>query len=107
MANFLINNGADINGNSKMGTPLMAAVVKGNKEIVKLLISKNINLDTIDANGTTALIYATMFKNYEIVNDLVKAGANINLKDNRQNGAIEYAILTNDDKLITLLKQNK
>ena len=105
VAKFLINKGADVNGNSKMGTPLMAAVVKGNTEMAKLLLSKKVDVNCVDFNGTTALIYATMFKHYDIVDELVKAGANVEMKDNRKNGAIEYAILANDDKLMELLKQ--
>ena len=101
---FLINNGADCNGNSKMGTPLMAAVVKGNTKIVQLLLNKKVNLNATDGNGTTALIYATMFRYYDIIKALVKAGADVELKDNRKNGAVDYAILANDDKMMELLK---
>ena len=67
VAKFLIENGSDINGNSKMGTPLMAAIVKGNTEIAKLLIEKKANVNSSDANGTTALMYAVQFKNSDIL----------------------------------------
>lgn len=104
VAKFLINNGSDINQKSSMGTPLMAAVVKGNIEIVNELLNKKAAINSIDSNGTSALLYATMFKNYEIVKLLIKANANPYLKDNRGNSAIDYAILANDDKLIETLK---
>ena len=109
VAKFLIENGADINGNSKMGTPLMAAIVKGNTEAAKLLIENKADVNAADENGTTALIYASNFKNYDLVSLLVSAGAKTEHKDNRNNSAIDYAILTNDDKLLLLLKnmQNK
>jgi len=32
VAKFIMEHGGDVNGNSNMGTPLMAAVVKGNLE---------------------------------------------------------------------------
>ena len=104
VAKFLINNGADLNYNTSMGTPLMAAVVKNNTEIVNLLVNKNVNVEQKDANGTTALIYASMFKNYEIAKMLIKAKANYETKDNRGNSALDYAILADDDKLIQILK---
>ncbi|WP_395052932.1 ankyrin repeat domain-containing protein [Flavobacterium sp.] len=107
VAKFLIENGSDINGNSKMGTPLMASIVKGNNEIAKLLIENKADVNSTDANGTTALIYATNFKNYEIVSLLIKADADYNKEDNRGNSALEYAILLNDDKLIETLKNKK
>jgi ankyrin repeat protein len=107
VAKFLIENGSDINGNSKMGTPLMAAVFKGNNEIAKLLIDKKANIHTEDANGTSALIYAANFKNYEIVQLLITAGADYNKKDLRGSSALDYAILLDDDKLIETLKNKK
>lgn len=104
VAEFIIENGGDINGNSNMGTPLMAAIVKGNNEIAKILIEKKADVNLTDANGTTALIYATMFKNIEIVTLLIKKNANPYLKDNRGNSALDYAILSDNDKLIETLK---
>ncbi len=104
VAEFLIHNVKDINGSSKMGTPLMAAVVKRNTEIVKLLLENKANPNISDVNGTTALLYAVQFKNYEIVAMLIQAKANPDMKDNRGNSALDYAILSNDDKLIEILK---
>jgi ankyrin repeat protein len=103
----LIENGSDINGNSKMGTPLMACVVKGNNEIAKFLIEKKADIHLADTNGTTPIIYATNFKNYEVVSLLIKAGADYTKKDNRGNSALDYAILLDDDKLIETLKNKK
>lgn len=107
VAEFLIKNGADLNYNNAMGTPLMAAVVKNNTEIVNLLIDKNVNVELKDANGTTALIYAAMFKNHDIAKLLIKANANYDTKDNRGNSALDYAILADDDQLIQILKTKK
>lgn len=104
VAKFLIESGSDINGKSKFGTPLMACIVKANNEIAKVLIDKKADLDFADGNGTTALIYATNFKNYEIVSALVKAKANLAFKDSKNSTALDYAILANDDKLIEILK---
>lgn len=107
VAAFLINNGADINYKNEMGTPLLAAVVKNNVAIVKILIDKKANIEAKDANGTTALIYAAMFKNYEICDLLIQVGANCETKDNRENSALDYAILADDDRLIQILKTQK
>ncbi len=104
VAKFLIESGSDINGKSKFGTPLMACIVKANNEIAKLLIDKKADLEFADGNGTTALIYATNFKNYEIVSALVKAKANVAFKDSKNSTALDYALLANDDKLIEILK---
>ena len=107
VAKFLIEIGSDLNGNSKMGTPLMAAIFKGNNEIAKILIDKKADVTIADANETTALIYATNFKNYEIVHLLILAGADYNKKDSKGSSALDYAIVMDDDKLIETLKNKK
>ena len=107
VANFLIHNVKDINGSSSMGTPLMAAVVKKNIEIVKLLLDNKANPNISDASGTTALMFATIFKHYEIVEMLLKAAAIQDLKDIRGKSAIDYATISNDEKLIQIFKEHK
>lgn len=104
VADFLIQHVKDINAMSGMGTALMAATVKGYVGIVKKLLEKKADPNIPDSNGTTALIYASIFKNYEVADFLIKAKADPHAKDNRGNSAIDYAILSNDDKLIQILK---
>lgn len=104
VAHFLIKNVSDINGNSPMGTPLMAAVVKGNKEIVLALLEKNADPNLTDANGTTALIYAVQFKNAAIIKLLLSHKADKSKIDNKGKTAFEYAVFSNDDEIINLLK---
>lgn len=106
VANFLIKKVKDINGSSAMGTPLMAAAVKGNKEIVQVLLENRANPNITDPSGTTALIYATIFKQYEIVEMLIKASAVLDLKDIRGHSAVDYAEISKDEKLIQLFKNN-
>ncbi|KGO89488.1 ankyrin repeat domain-containing protein [Flavobacterium suncheonense] len=105
VAAFLIKEGAEINGKSNYGTPLMAAVVKGNTEIVKLLLENNADTGISDATGNTALIYAVIFKKYEIAELLVKAKANINATDIRGKSALDYAKMVGDDRLIQILNR--
>lgn len=105
VAEFLVAKGANINGTSNYGSPLMAAVVKGNSQLVKLFLKHNADTSIADSSGNTALIYATIFKKYEIAEMLVKANANIDLKDIRGKSALDYAKMTNDEKLLQLLKK--
>lgn len=107
VAKNLLENGANIDAVSGMGTALMASVVKGNEEMVKYLIERKANPNLADANGTTALLYSVMFKKHNLAAILMKAGANPEHKDNRGQSAIDYAILANDDKLIEILKTKK
>lgn len=105
VVSFLVDNVDDINGSSAYGTPLMAAVVKGNLPITKLLIAKKAKTNIADANGTTALHYATLFKQNEIAKLLVEAGASYNLKDGNGKSAYDYALINNNKELLTLFKK--
>lgn len=100
----LLYQGADIDSKIDMGTALMAAVVKGNDDIVLFLLEKGANPNLKDANQSTALIYATLFKNKEIMSILIKYKADKNLKDARNLTALDYAKQFNNEELIQILK---
>lgn len=106
VAKFLTDKKAAVNYLSGMGTALMAAVAKGNDEMVKYLLSNGADANVADANGSTALIYATMFKQHDNVAALIRAKADPTHKDGRGNSAMDYAILADDDQLIQTLKSN-
>jgi len=101
---FLVNKLDSIDVKSDYGSPLMAAVVKGETKIVSLLIENNANLNLTDKNGTTALHYAVMFRNYDIIKLLLEADADFNLKDNRNQSALDYALIFKDQTIINLFK---
>jgi ankyrin repeat protein len=100
---FLIKKGADVNGNSKMGTPLMAAAVKNNKDCVSMLLKNKADVNMSDANGSTALHYAVIFKHYDLIALLLEFSADKLQKDGRGLSPIDYAQMSKDDKLINLL----
>lgn len=105
IVSFLVDKIADINGTSEYGTPLMAAVVKGKVAITKLLLDKKAKTNIADANGTTALHYATLFKQTQIAKLLVEAGAKYDLKDGNGKSAYDYALINNNKELLTLFKK--
>jgi ankyrin repeat protein len=104
VAKFLIQNGADLNYVSVNGTALMACVFKSEFELVDELLKKNINLDLTDTNGQTALMLAVQFINVGMVKKLVFAGANKALKCKQDKTAFEYAVFSNNEEIINLLK---
>lgn len=104
VANFLIENGSDLNYVSPNGTVLMACVFKNELELVDELISKKVNLDLTDGNGMTALMLAVQFTNVEMVKKLVSAGANKALKCKQDKTAFEYAAFSGNEQIINILK---
>ena len=107
VALFLVKHASDINGSSKMGTPLMAAVFKDNPTIVEALLTMKADPNIADANGTTALHYAIMNRNETVVKLLVDAHADVVFKDKRGNSAVDYGNMTKNQTIINLLKKNK
>jgi ankyrin repeat protein len=52
----------------------------------------------------TALMYAVQFKNVEIVKKLLNAKANKEQKCKQNKTAFEYAVFSNNEEIINLLK---
>lgn len=104
VAKYFIENGADLNIKTDMGSALMACIVKGNNEIGKLLIDKKADLNIIDNQGTTALMYAVQFKNIEMIKLLLAHKADKNLTDSKGKTAFEYATFSENEEIINLLK---
>lgn len=106
VAKHLINNVDDIDSKSGYGTPLMAATVKKNVEIIKLLLEHGANPNIADQNGSTALHFSVIFNYIDIVKLLVNANAKFDLKDNRGKTALDYAEVTQNKTIIQILNPN-
>lgn len=104
VANFLIDNNANVNYVSENGTALMACVVKGEFELLDKLIKNGAKIDAIDKNGMTALMLAVQFNNQEMVKKLLSENANKTLKCNQNKTAFEYAVFSGNENIINLLK---
>jgi len=76
MAKRLIDAGADLNRQSRLGgTALTYAVATGSSEMVKLLIEKGANLTLATKEGLTPLSYAAWKGNEELFGTLLGAGS--------------------------------
>lgn len=104
MVYFLIEQKAVINYISQEGTALMGATVKGNEQLVALLLENGADTNLTNQDGITALMYAVQFKNPKIIKLLLQHNANKTLVDNEGRTAFEYAVFTKQDEIINLLK---
>ena len=104
IANYLIKHVKDINSKSSYGTPLMAATIKKNSYLTKLLLENNADPNLSDRNNSTALHYSVIFNQEKIIELLMKYKANPDLKDNRGNTAQDYAKIIGNSRIIQLLK---
>jgi uncharacterized protein len=103
VALYLIDK-ANLDFVSSEGTALMAAVVKGNIKLAKILLEKKANPNLSNKQGTTALIYAVQFKNAALLSLLLKYNASKSQFDTDGKTAFEYAVFAGDEIIINLLK---
>lgn len=78
----LVASGANINATDSVGnTPLMAAVIAGNSEIVAYLLANKSDVNfRLGRSDSTALRYAVLADRADLVRRLVAAGAKVDLR---------------------------
>lgn len=77
-----IENGAKLEHLELGSTPLMVAVNQGSYQLVKLLLDKGANVNTVCLdNGHTALLNAAIKGNVSVIELLIDRGANLERKD--------------------------
>ncbi|VDD80016.1 unnamed protein product [Mesocestoides corti] len=73
-------------------TPLMVAVSRNNKAIIRLLLSYGANVNTANKLGKTALMLASNKGYIDIVEILIKKGVDVNAQDIHGMTALFYAV---------------
>ncbi len=103
VALFLISKTNNINYASNLGTALMAAVMKGNLQLINALLERKVNLNAQDDEGKTALHIATLTNQNDIVKLLLKEGAKKEIKSNFNESPLDIARSNKNTELIILL----
>ncbi|RFU27758.1 hypothetical protein B7463_g8575, partial [Scytalidium lignicola] len=104
----LLRNGADPN-HSTLQPPVLDQIFVDicdedqRLRLLKLLIQHGANIDAIDANKTSPLIYAAQLGNIECAKYLLDHGADISLADYSERSAFIYAIDYNQIEIVRLL----
>lgn len=104
VAEYLAPRVNNINHNSGNGTALAAAALKGNVQMVKLLLENKANPDLADGTGMTPLLYAAQFDNKDIITLLLKYKANKALANKEGKSAMDYAVFNKNQETINLLR---
>lgn len=83
---LLLSKGAEIHGNSMMGTPILTACfipspskIRDPSDIVKILLDHGANVNDVSEHGETALILAVRDNNLRLVKLLIEAKADVNV----------------------------
>jgi ankyrin repeat protein len=80
-AQFLVNEGANVNGISPEGNALLAAAYQNNTKLTIFLLNNKAELNRQGPDGNTALMYAVMNQNMKMVQALIKANADLTVKN--------------------------
>lgn len=78
---YLIEQGADVNYYSSIGTPLVFSVAKNDLEIIKILIKHKANVHLTTEDNDSILFWAITNDSHDVVRYLVENGALINTEN--------------------------
>jgi ankyrin repeat protein len=107
MAEFLLRNGAQIEGSSHKVEPLIVLASRNdNIDIVKLLIENEAEVDESSEEGETALLAAVRNQNIDLVEVLISNGANVNLQDQDGKSPLYEANFNNNLQIMEVLLKN-
>lgn len=92
---------------SNLNNALIIACSEGHKNIVRYLLTKNLQINFQNKKGYTALHFAVNDCNHRIVKLLLEAGADADLSDNDKNTPLSIAAFKGDINSTRILLQNK
>jgi methionyl-tRNA formyltransferase len=108
--NEIFQLGYNINDYGENGwTPLMVASYNGNEKIVKWLLKKGADINAVNFNGTSVLMYAmtnaSQTGNTAILEYLLNENCNFFQRDYRGKNVLEYALEHSNSKVISILQE--
>jgi ankyrin repeat protein len=86
-------------------TFLTQAARLGREEIVSLLIQSGADVDGLDGDAMTPLMWASWNGHIKVVMLLIKAGADVNDQDKRGDSVLHYAMLGKNTEIIAALRK--
>jgi len=104
-ADYLIQNGADVNITTNDGNTALILAANLNKlNLAELLLSKGADVNAKNKQGYSALIAASIKGFRELICPLVRKGADKDAQDSQGKTALQYAEQYDQQEIIQLLK---
>ncbi len=72
-------------------------------DLVKCLVEHGADVDAVDSDGRTALMFAVLSENLKVIEFLIGSGADINKVDNKGFSALIFAVMLNNVDITKLL----
>ena len=83
----------------------MGAIFKGHVSVAKQLVFADCDIDEENAQGQTALMFASLFDRQEIINTLIDEGANPAHMDKAGNSVADIALSQGNYELAKVLRE--
>lgn len=100
---ILIENGANINntnGDSWANTPLQTASRLGLDNVVRILLTRNADINAVDMNGNTALHTAALNSQLSVVKLLLEKNPNLDIQNKVGNTALHLAVISGNIDIV-------
>ena len=100
---MLIENGANVNytgGDSWDNTPLQTASRLGLDNVVRILLTRNADINAVDINGNTALHTAALNSQLSIVKLLLEKNTNLDIQNKVGNTALHLAVISGNIDIV-------
>lgn len=100
---ILIENGANVNntnGDSWADTPLMTASRLGLDNVVRILLSRNADINAVDINGNTALHTASLNSQLSVIKLLLEKNPNLDIQNKVGNTALHLAVISGNIDIV-------
>lgn len=100
---ILIENGANVNntnGNSWTDTPLKTASRLGLDNVVRILLTRNVDINAVDINGNTALHTAALNSQLSVVKLLLEKNPNLDIQNKVGNTALHLAVISGNIDIV-------
>ena len=100
---ILIENGANVNntnGDSWTDTPLKTASRLGLDNVVRILLSRNADINAVDMNGNTALHTAALNSQLSVVKLLLEKNPNLDIQNKVGNTALHLAVISGNIDIV-------
>ena len=100
---ILIENGANVNnttGDYWAGSPLITASRLGLDNVVRILLSRNADINAVDMNGNTALHTAALNSQLSVVKLLLEKNPNLDIQNEVGNTALHLAVISGNIDIV-------
>ena len=101
--------GADVNGKNDDGaSPLHLAALRGNVEIVQVLIENKAEVNAVESSSSWTPLFHAADKGYvEIAELLIDYGADLDINDSSGRTALDVAVEAGQTRIIGILSQHQ